>query len=134
MTLWGLLSLPPPPQEKKNVVDKQVFSFITKYQVMRYLFYFIFLGPTSSWMVTLQTGRRKVPGSNPSRACRPSRSEFSMVFSETRVNTGLDCLEKPSRRAFHLQSQVPQADNWTQTCNHFFLRGGERMISNASFF
>ena len=32
--------------------------------------------------------RRLVPGSNPGRACRPSRSEFSVVFSETRVNTG----------------------------------------------
>ena len=24
----------------------------------------------------------------PDRACRPSRSEFSLVFNETRVNTG----------------------------------------------
>ena len=37
---------------------------------------------------TLKTGRRKVPGSIPGRACRPSRSEFSMVFSETSKNTG----------------------------------------------
>ena len=44
--------------------------------------------PTSGSAVTLKTGRREVPGSNPSRACRPSRSEFSVVFSETRVNTG----------------------------------------------
>ena len=28
------------------------------------------------------------PGSTPRRACRPNRSEFSLVFSETRVNTG----------------------------------------------
>ena len=45
-------------------------------------------GPTSGTAVTLKTGRREVPGSNPGRACRPSRSEFSVVFSETRVNTG----------------------------------------------
>ena len=45
-------------------------------------------GPTSGRVVTLETGRREVPGSNPGRACRPSRSEFSVVFSETRVNTG----------------------------------------------
>ena len=45
-------------------------------------------GPTSGGVVTLKTGRREVPGSNPGRACRPSRSEFPVVFSETRVNTG----------------------------------------------
>ena len=28
------------------------------------------------------------PSSIPGRTCRPSRSEFSVVFSETRVNTG----------------------------------------------
>ena len=39
-------------------------------------------------VVSLETGRREVPGSNLGRACRPSRSEFSVVFSETRVNTG----------------------------------------------
>ena len=39
-------------------------------------------------VITLKTGRREVPGSNRGRACRPSRSEFSVVFSETRVNTG----------------------------------------------
>ena len=45
-------------------------------------------GPTSGTAVTFKTGRRKVPGSDPGNACRPSRSEFSVVFSETRVNTG----------------------------------------------
>ena len=45
-------------------------------------------GPTSGTAVTLKTGRLEVPGSNPGRACGPSRSELSMVFSETRVNTG----------------------------------------------
>ena len=34
----------------------------------------------------LKSDRREAPCS--SRACRPSRSEFSMLFSETRVNTG----------------------------------------------
>ena len=46
------------------------------------------MGPTSGRVVTLETGRREVPGSNTGRACRPSCSEFSVVFSETRVNTG----------------------------------------------
>ena len=36
-----------------------------------------------------------MPGSNPGRACRSSRLEFSVVFSETRLNTGEDPLEKP---------------------------------------
>ena len=44
--------------------------------------------PTSGRVVTLETGRREVPGSNPGRACRPSRSEFSVFFSETRVDMG----------------------------------------------
>ena len=45
-------------------------------------------GPTNGTAVTLETGRQEVPGSNLGRACRPSRSEFSVVFSETSVNTG----------------------------------------------
>ena len=51
--------------------------------------------PTSGRVVTLETGRWEVPGYIPGRACRPSRSEFSVVFSETRVNTGQDPLERP---------------------------------------
>ena len=50
----------------------------------------------------LKTGRREVQGSNPSHACRPSRSEFSFVFSETCVNTGWASLERPPRRAHPL--------------------------------
>ena len=44
--------------------------------------------PTSGRVVTLETGRREAPGSNPGHACRPSCSEFSVIFSETSVNTG----------------------------------------------
>ena len=44
--------------------------------------------PTSGGVVTLKTGRRDVPGLNPGSACRSSRLEFSVVFSESRVNTG----------------------------------------------
>ena len=40
----------------------------------------------------LKTGRREMPGSNPSRAFRSNRSEFSVVFSKTRLNTGQDPL------------------------------------------
>ena len=50
--------------------------------------------PTSDGVVTLKTRRQKVPGSNPGNSCRPSRLEFSVVFSETRVNTGPDPLER----------------------------------------
>ena len=39
------------------------------------------------WLCS-KTGRREVPGSFLSRACRPSRSKCSVFFSETRVNTG----------------------------------------------
>ena len=44
--------------------------------------------PTSGGVVTLKTGRREVQNSNPGRACRPSRSKFSVVFSETRSKKG----------------------------------------------
>ena len=40
-----------------------------------------------------KASRREVPGSNASLVCRPSRLKFSIVFSETRVNTGQDPLE-----------------------------------------
>ena len=40
----------------------------------------------------LKTGRLEVPGSIP--VCRHSRSKFSVVFSETCVNTGYDPLER----------------------------------------
>ena len=52
--------------------------------------------------------RREVTGSISGRACWPSRSEFSMIFTETRVNTGQDPLGKLPRRAFHIWSQVPR--------------------------
>ena len=42
-------------------------------------------GPIGS---ELKTGRREEPNSIASRACRLNRSEFSVVFSETRENTG----------------------------------------------
>ena len=36
----------------------------------------------------LKTRRREVPGSIPGRACLPNGPEFSVVFSEARVNPG----------------------------------------------
>ena len=38
--------------------------------------------------------RRKVQGSILGRVCRPSRSEFSVFFCETRLSTGWDPLEE----------------------------------------
>ena len=52
----------------------------------------------------LKTGTREVPGSISGCACRPRCSEFSVVFSETRVKTGQDPLERPPRRALPLQA------------------------------
>ena len=43
----------------------------------------------------LKTGRWEIPDSIPGHTCRPSRSEFSVVFSETPANTGKDPLERP---------------------------------------
>ena len=70
------------------------------------LFLLLTHSPTSGGVVTLKTGRQEVPGSNPGRACRPSRSEFPMVFSETLVNTGQDLLERYRRRASRPQAKV----------------------------
>ena len=41
-----------------------------------------------------QTGRQEMTGSDPDRAFRPSRSEFSMIFSEAGINIGYDPLER----------------------------------------
>ena len=53
--------------------------------------------PPSGGVVMLKTGKREMPGSNPSRTCQPSHSEFTAVFSEIRVNTNKDPLERPTR-------------------------------------
>ena len=50
--------------------------------------------PTSGGVVALETGRREVTGRNPDHACRPSCSEFSVVFFETIINYGLGSLRK----------------------------------------
>ena len=42
-----------------------------------------------------RTGWRKVPGSILGGACRPSRTDFSVVFSKTGLNVGWDPLERP---------------------------------------
>ena len=42
-----------------------------------------------------------MPGSIPGRACRPSCSEFFVVFSETRVNTGWITYEIPTEFTPH---------------------------------
>ena len=44
-------------------------------------------GPISDRAVD-KAGRREVPGSISIQACRPSRWQISVVFSETRVNAG----------------------------------------------
>ena len=45
----------------------------------------------------LNAGKWEVPSSIPGRACRQNRLEFSVVFSETCVNTGCNPLERPNR-------------------------------------
>ena len=43
----------------------------------------------------LKNGRQEVTGSIPSHTFRPSRSEFPLVFFETRINAGYFPLERP---------------------------------------
>ena len=69
-------------EDKKSGVSNIIISDGEIYQLQNVLL------PTSVGMVALKTGRREVPGSNLDRTCRPSSSEFSLVFSETRLNTG----------------------------------------------
>ena len=71
-----------------NYVERQLFlTFNHQYLLFCnekiYISYFL-----SSTVVTLKTGRRELQSLNPGRACRPGRSEFFVVFPETRVNTG----------------------------------------------
>ena len=61
------------------------------------------------------TFKREVSDSISGRACEPSRSEFSVLFSENRVNTGTGPLERSPWMAFHLESQAPRACHWTFT-------------------
>ena len=72
----------------------------------------VYVVATSGTAVTLKTGRREVPGSNPGRACRSSRSEFLVVFSETRVNTGYGLLERSLGGSSTLQAQIPRTEHW----------------------
>ena len=58
----------------------------------------------------VKTGRRVLQVSIPSSTCRHNHKEFSVVFSESRVNTGKDSLERShgghsvySRRTLVLQ-------------------------------
>ena len=54
-----------------------------------YMYHFSrsFIRPTSGGAVRRSMLEREVPGLNLGHACRPSRSEFSVVFSENDVNT-----------------------------------------------
>ena len=69
------------------------------------------IGPTRGRVVTLETRRREVPGSNPGRACRSSRSEFSVAFSETCKNSGRNPFESPLSWAYH----AFRVGSWTHT-------------------
>ena len=48
----------------------------------------------------IKADRRYVAGSIPGRARRPSRSEISAVFSETRLNTDWESLRMTSKEFF----------------------------------
>ena len=61
--------------------------------------------PTSGRVVTLETG------SKTGRACRPSRAEFPVIFSETHVNTGWDPLERPLTEGIPSIDLGPLGDN-----------------------
>ena len=61
----------------------QIVSYIIT--VMKYSI--LLTPPVAKWFCA-RTSRLEVLGSILNRTCRPSHTEFSVVFSETRVNTG----------------------------------------------
>ena len=105
-----------------------------------------------------------MPGSNPGRSCRPSRSDFSLVFPNTRINTGQDPLERsqggtpligpgftsgqlalnlqpnPSQRVYFFQRKAPffrQCQIYLQSTNINFFHLKKSLFNiliNAIFF
>ena len=69
------------------MIDK-IIVFRTR-PLIKYAFKFL-LGsaPPVAELVSPRIGRGKVKGSILGRTYRPNRSEFSVVFSDTRVKTG----------------------------------------------
>ena len=111
--------------------------YFTRLMLQQCIFFTCFLPNLCGRVVMLKTGRREVLVSNPVRACRPSRLEFSLVFPETHVNTGQDPLERPPRRTLLWHAQVPQADNWPLSANYWPLLGPTQpnpVISFGDFF
>ena len=65
------------------------------------------------YVTFLETNSRKVPGSIAGRACRPSRSKFSVVFLRNSHKYGIWSLRKaPLPRALPIQAYVPHTDSW----------------------
>ena len=98
-----------------ELILRVIFTTSLQQEITDNCFYFFLfqVGSTSGWTVLrskLVDERCQVQ--SPVSDCRPSRSEFSVVFTETRVNTGYDPLERPPRKTLPLQTQVPQGDNW----------------------
>ena len=105
---------------EKFIVDG-VFHLLKLRTELQYYSLYIFISISPHlWRsgTILKAGRREVPGSNPNRACRPSRSDFSVVFSETRVNMGWDPIERPPREgAFYAYAKVPSETIGLKTYN-----------------
>ena len=72
-----------------NTVTSTVFLFTIRQVSLSF-----HNSPTGGGVVELKTGRREVLGSTPGRACRPSDSEFYMVFLRNSGKYGLGFLRK----------------------------------------
>ena len=85
-----------------DIQQRMFSSFVSNY------FYSALLLKTHQWPrdYAFTIGRPGVPGSIFGRAYRTRRSEISVVFSKTRVNTVQNPLKRPSLRAFCSQAQV----------------------------
>ena len=81
---------------------KRIFSSWVIFIFILRVYVFILTSP-HQWRscYALEIGKREVPGSNPGRACRPSRLDFSVIFFEIRLNMGKDPLERPATEAVY---------------------------------
>ena len=77
----------------------------------------------------LKTGRWEMPSSIPGLTCRSSLLDFSVVFSETRLNTGWVPLERPPQKALQWkpgltngQSALIRQSNPTENTNRVCMR------------
>ena len=125
LCLASVLSFQSSNKDVKNIFPVRSASLWTCFWIKRSSLIQVNSRPTSGSVVLhSKTGRREMPVSILGRACWHRRSEFSVAFFETRVNTGLDsldphgvhfpCSSRPRSWKFTLILQ-PNSSKWSGT-------------------